>query len=213
MNIAVVFFFLHNVIATFLLGMKFKAQKDNVFKFFGFALLLDAVAFAVWSFGVVRPDNLLTSITIGAVIFLISLVFFLYSAVQQNQPSTRKLLIGLGVLVVLGIFYLGNISPNTAYISPEGFLFFNLSPMVQMLYVFGLMLAALPAIDLVASKFKTSYASLIRYGFIAEIAGGIILITNKDANVLYLTGWIIGLVYLILWVTFLSKKPWSQTIS
>ena len=112
-------------------------------------------------------------------------------------------------MVALGIFYIGHIDPNYAYISPEGFFFFNLGPLIQMLYIFGLALATLPAIEIVASKFTSSYAALIRYGFIAEVAGGIMLLTSKDSQALYITGWIIGLVYLWLWTTLLfSKKAW-----
>jgi hypothetical protein len=191
--------------------MKFKGRADRVFKFFGIALLLDATAFVAWTFGVIRPENLLISVTVGAVLFLISLVFFLRTSVQQAQPTTRSLVTGLGVVAILGIFYIGHNDPALAYISPEGFFFFNLSPLVQMLYIFGLTLAMLPAIDLVASKFKSSYAVLVRYGFIAEVVSGILLITSKDTQVLYIAGWVIGIVYLLLWTTLLfSKKAWSE---
>jgi hypothetical protein len=211
MNIAVFLFFIHNVLATFFLGMKFKGRQDRAFKFFGFALLLNAVAFAVWTFGIIRPENLLISVTIGAIIFLASLVFFLSASLQKAQPTTRLLLTGLGVVAVLGIFFVGHADPATAYISSEGFFFFNLGPLMQMLYIFALALATLPAVDVVASKFTSSYAALLRYGFIAEVVGGIMLITSKDTQVLYIVGWIIGLVYLLLWTTFLfNKKAWSE---
>ncbi len=211
MNPLVLAFFLHNVLATFLLGMKFARRDDRVFKFFGFALLLDAVAFAIWSFGIIRPENLLTSVTLGAVCFLASLVFFLHASVQNAQSNTRWLLTVLGVVAVLGIFFIGHADPATAYISSEGFFFFNLSPLIQMLYIFGLTLAAIPAIDLVASKFKSSFAMLVRYGFIAEVAAGIVLITSKDTNALFITGSIIGVVYLLLWTSLLfSQKAWSS---
>lgn len=211
MNIAVFLFFLHNVLATFFLGMKFKGRQDRALKFFGFALLLNAVAFAVWTFGIIRPENLLISVTIGAIIFLASLVFFLSASLQKAQPTTRLLLTGLGVVAVLVIFYVGHIDPATAYISSEGFFFFNLGPLMQMLYIFALALATLPAVDAVASKFTSPYSVLLRYGFIAEVVGGIMLITSKDTQVLYVVGWIIGLVYLLLWTTFLfNKKAWSE---
>ncbi|MGH2611773.1 MAG: hypothetical protein ACRDFB_01835 [Rhabdochlamydiaceae bacterium] len=121
------------------------------------------------------------------------------------------MMIILGIVVVLGIFYVGRYgNPASAYISPEGYLFFNLMPLVQMLYIFALAFAAFPVIDIVASKFKAPYSLLVRYGFIAEVIGGIILITNKDIPTLTITGWIIGLVYLVLWVTLLfNKKAWN----
>jgi hypothetical protein len=211
MNLSVLLFFLHNVLATFFLGVKFKGRKDRVFKFFGIALLLDAAAFAAWTFGVIRPENLLICVTLGALCFLASLVFLLHTSLQKVQATTRLSLTVIGIAAVLGIFYVGHIDPSTAYISPEGFFFFNLPPLVQMLYIFALTLAALPAIDLVASKFQSSYAALIRYGFIAEVVAGIMLITSKDSQVLYITGWVVAVVYVALWSTLLfSKKAWSN---
>ena len=81
-----------------------------------------------------------------------------------------------------------------------------------MLYTFALALVTLPVIDLVARKFSAPYSALVRYGLIAEVVGGIMLITNKDVQTLYITGWIIGIVYLALWVTLLfNRKAWSST--
>ena len=56
------------------------------------------------------------------------------------------------------------------------------------------------------------YSGLVRYGFIAQFVGGVMLITSKDVQVLYITGWIIGSVYLCLWlVLFFSKNAWNST--
>ena len=119
----------------------------------------------------------------------------------------------LGAVAVIGIFLVGKYSPNMAYISPEGLLFFNLTPLVQMLYIFALALTFLPLANIVASKFGSSYYSaLVQYGFIAQFVGGIILITSTDVRVLYITGWIIGIVYFVLWATLLfNRKAWLNT--
>ena len=214
MNLSVLLFFLCTVVATFLLGGKFVMRRnDHVFRSFGIALLLDAVAFLAWTFGLIQPENLLPSVTFGAVIFLVSLVFMFHVSIQKiQQVSTRWLLMVVGIIAVCGIFYTGHyIEPAHAYISEEGLFFFGLGPLVQMLYIFALAFAALPAIDSLASKFKSLYSGLIRYGFIAEVVGGIMLITSKDVNVLYITGWIIGIVYFVLWTTLLfSHKAWSN---
>jgi len=210
MNSLVILFFLHNVLATFFLGMKFLGRNDRVFKSFGIALLLNAVAFAIWTYGILQPASMLTSVTIGAVCFLASLVFMLRTAVQNSSGSTQWLVTILGIAAVLGIYFVGHADPSTAYISPEGFFFFNLGPMVQMLYIFGLALAAIPAIDIVASKFRGLYSVLVRYGFIAEVVAGIMLVTSKDVQVLYITGWVIGTVYVALWGTLLfNRNSWS----
>lgn len=214
MNILIVLFFLFNVFATAALGSRFikKGAEDHVFKTFGIALLINAVAFAVWSFGIVRPESLLTCVTLGTVAFLISLIFLFYTSVQKIHASiNRKLLIILSIVVVIGIFFIGHADPSYAYISPEGFLFFNLGPLMQMLYVFVLALTILPTIDLVASKFKSIYSTIFRYGFIAQVCSGIMLMTTKDSQVLYATGWVIILVYFLLLITFLfNKKAWSD---
>lgn len=214
MNTLVVLFFLFNVFATITLGSRFikKGAGDPVFKTFGIALMINAVAFAVWSFGVVSPENLLICVTLGTVAFLISLIFLFYTSVQKVHTAiNRQLLIILSIIVVVGIFFIGHADPSYAFISPEGFLFFNLGPLMQMLYVFVLALTMLPAIDLVASKFKSTYSTIFRYGFIAQVCSGIMLMTTKDSQVLYVTGWVIILVYFLLLITFLlNKKAWSD---
>lgn len=211
MNSLVLLFFLHNILATLLLGIKFVKRSDSVFRNFGRALLLDAAAFAAWTFGILQQENLLTSVTVGAVCFLVSLVFMVRTALVSAPAATRLFGTVLAVAAVLGIFVVGRADPSLAYISPEGFFFFNLGPVVQMLYIFGLALAALPAVDAVASRFRSWYAVLIRYGFIAEVAAGILLITSTNSQVLYMTGWVIGAVYVALWVTLLfNRKAWSN---
>jgi len=213
MNPSVVLFFVFNVLATAILGGKFASRRnDPFFKDFGIAMILNAIAFAIWSFGVISPAYLLPCVTLGTIVFLIALILLFFTAVQKSHSaSTKWFLTLLGALVALGVFYVGHLDPNYALISPEGFLFFNLGPVVQMLYVFVLLLAVLPSVDLIASKFKSPYSSLFRYSMIAELCGGVMLITSKDSQALYLTGWIIGLVYLVLLVSFVfGRKAWEQ---
>ena len=212
MNIGVLLFFLHNILATALLGYKFVSSKDSVFKNFGIVLLLDSVAFAVWSAAVVlKPENLDLFVTVGAAFFITSLVFLLITGTQKMNTSTREMLVILGVVVGLVVFYARTfLYPSAPSFSPECFFFFNLQPIVQMLYIFGLALTALPTIDSVASKFKHPYDALVRYGFIAEVVGGIILITTIDAQVLYISGWVMGAAYLALWsILLFSKRAWD----
>jgi hypothetical protein len=212
MNISVVLFFASNVLAAMLLGGKFVSKKDPVFKYFGVGLLFDAAAFAFWTLGYISPRLLLNCVTFGAISLLVSLVFFLYASLQNHSVSTRIMGTVFGIIAAIGIFIVGRYSPNLAYISPEGLLFFNLEPLVQMLYIFALAFTFLPLTDLVASKFSDPYAVLVRYGFIAQFIGGIMLIVIKNAQVLYITGWIISIVYFVLWATLLfNHKAWSNT--
>lgn len=208
MNTSVLLFFLHNVFATFLLGMKFAKKNDSVFRNFGYALLLDSVAFAAWLFGILNPASLVNSVTVGAVFMLASFVFMLNTSMQSKYRAASSV---IGILAVIAIFFIGHSQPDTAYISSEGLFFFNLGPLMQMLYIFALALAAFPAIDVVASKFKSPFSLLVRYGFIAEVVAGIMLIISKDMQVLYIVGWIIGLIYFALWTTLLfNRKSWAS---
>lgn len=213
MNIGVLLFFLHNILATALLGYKFFRCKDPVYKNFGIALLLDSVAFAVWSAAVVlNPINLDQFVTVGAAFFIASLVFLLITGIQKVTASTRRVLIILGVVIGVALFFARTfLYASAPAFSLEGLFFFNLQPIITMIYIFGLMLTALPAIDAVASKFDHPYSKLVRYGFITEIAGGVILITTVDTQVLNIIGWVMGAAYLALWsILLFSRNAWKN---
>lgn len=214
MNIGVLLFFLHNILATALMGCKFVVRKDPVFKNFGIALLLDSAAFVIWSAAVVlKPSNLELFVTVGAAFFIASLVFLVITASQKSSPGVRQALIIFGALLALVLFVARTfLYPSAPGFSPEGLFFFNLHPFVTMVYIFGLLLAAVPAIEAVASKFNHTYSWLVRYGFLAEVAGGIVLITTTDTQVLYIIGWIMGAAYLALWsILLFSKNSWKNT--
>jgi hypothetical protein len=211
MNLLVALFFLHNVLATAFLGGKFFSQKDKVLKSFGIALLLNCVAFAIWSFSVLtKPSDLTMYVTLGVVFFIAALVFLLNTGVQNLKSDTRWMVLLVGGLLAVVLFFLRTfVYPSNATFSPEGFFFFNVHPLMQMFYIFGLVITSLPAIYAVASKFRSYYADLMRFCFPIEVAGGIILITTTDTQVLYLTGWIMGIAYFALWAPLLfSKKAW-----
>jgi len=217
MNVMVLLFYVQNVVASLLLGGKFVGRRDPVLKNFGIALLFDAIAFAIWSFAVIaKPTNLDDYISYGTVAFIVSLVFLLAAGTQRLQKGTRMGVLVVGALAGAGIFLLGGLpaNPSTPGFSPEGFFFFNVHPLLQALYVFAFAVTAIPAIEAIASKFSGAYASLVRYGFIIEVAGGILLITSISATAsttaLYLIGWMIGIVYFVLWATLLfNRRAWD----
>ena len=206
-------FFLHTTLATFLLGFKFMRRKDPVFKYFGSGLMLNAIAFAIWSVVVLlQPENLEPYVTIGVVFFLISLITYLLSGIQKMDKSIRRYISWGGLLVISVLFVLRIfVYPSNPGFSSEGLFFFDPHPIIQILEIFGLALVALPAINVLASKFtQPSYSVLVRYGFIIQVMGAIILITSTNNTLLYIAGWVIGIVYLLLWTTLLfSKKAWS----
>lgn len=207
MNIAVLFFFIHNVIATVLIGSIFAKKSDAVSKYFGYGLLLDAVAFAAWTVCIISPANLATFVTVGAVFFLFSLLAFLRAGTDSSSDGMRTLALIIGTLGVISIFIVGRyVFPTPKMISSDGFLFFNLHPFVQMIYIFALSLAAFPVIEKIAAKFKNGYACLMRYGLIIQTAAGIILIVCTEPFTLLVTGWVIGITYFALWTTLLMRK-------
>ena len=211
MNTQVALYFISNVLATLIVGGKFATKSEKTLKTFGVALLIDALAFALWTIGYLNQSMLLIMVTAGAIALLVSFLFFFRVSLHDVSPSAKTGLSILGIVALIAIFIVGHNSATSAFISPEGFLFFNLSPFVQLLYIFALIITAVPAMNFVASKFNGGYAALVRYGFLAEVAGGILLITSTDANSLYVAGWIIGVVNLVLWVTLLvSKKAWQN---
>jgi hypothetical protein len=213
MNPSVVLFFIHNVLATFLLGMKFSRRKDPVVKDFGYGLLLNSAAFAIWSAAAfARPQNLQFFVTLGAVFFIVSLIVFLAAGLQKVDGSNRRTLLMAGSVIALVLFIFRTFNfPSQPGFSPEGYFFFNAHPVVQIIYIFGLGLTVLPAAAALASRFNNSgYGRLIHYGFIAQVMGGIILLTSNNILVLTIDGWIIGLTYLLMWTTLLfNQKAWS----
>lgn len=212
MNILVASFFLHNVLATAYLGSKFFSEKDKVLKSFGTALLLNCVAFVIWSFAILtRTENLTTYVTYGVAFFIVALVFLLNTGIQNLKSDARWKLLLAGSLLGAILFYLRTfVYPSIPSFSPEGFFFFNIHPLMQMFYIFGLVITSILAINSVSSKFRGFYAALIRFCFLIEVIGGIILITTKDAQVLYLSGWVMGTAYFALWAPLLfNKKVWS----
>lgn len=212
MNLLVLLFFLQNIIVTAILGYKFFSQKNSAFKNFGIALFLNTIAFAIWSFAIIQQaTNLNNYVTAGAAAFITSLIFLLLAGTQEMKAGMRMSIVTIGIIIGVVLFYARTFMyPSAPSISPEGLFFFNLQPVVQMLYIFGLGLAAFPAIETVASKFKGSYASLVRYSFIIQVMGGVVLMTSSNTQMLYILGWIMGSVYFVLCVTLLfSKKAWS----
>ena len=152
-------------------------------------------------------------ITTGVIFFIASLIAFLAAGNQDIHESNRRSLLWVGGILAAALFLVRTfVFQSNPGFSPEGLFFFNPHPIVQIIYIFGLALTALPAIDALANKFgRSGYSHLVRYGFIAEVMGGIILVTSTNTLVLYAAGWIIGAVYLVLWTSLLfSQRAWSS---
>lgn len=212
MNLSVLFFFLHTTLATALVGGVFIKKGGNVAKYFGIGLLLEAVGFASWALAVMLPDNLAMFVTVGAVLTLVSFVFFLRSGTDNESASVRTLAMVGGVALVIATFVAGRyIFPTPKFISDEGFLVFNLAPFVQLMYITALVLVAIPLIEKVSAMFRGGYASFIKYALAVQVVGAIVLITNTNTLSLLVAGWAIGLTYFALWTTLLFRKDIWQS--
>ncbi len=206
MNPLVVAFFIHNTLATLFLGAKFWGKRDMVAKDFGLGLILNGVAYAVWTLAVIlRPDNLNLIVTLGAIFFIASLVAYLLAGVQNITKNSRQSVMLVGTIVAVLLFFVRTfIFPSQPGFSPEGYFFFNLHPVTQVIYIFALAFTALPGIHALAAKFKqASYSRLVLYGLIAQVMGGVMLITSTNVMLLNMMGWIMGISYLALWTTLL----------
>lgn len=211
MNLSVLLFFLHTTLATAVVGGVFLKRGNNVAKYFGIGLLLEAVGFASWALAVMMPGSLATFVTIGAVLTLVSFMVFLRAATDDISSSLRNMIIGAGTLFVLATFIAGRyIFPTPKFISDEGFLMFNLAPFVQLMYVTILVLTAIPLVEKVSRMFKAGFSTFVKFALGIQVAGAIILITNADTLSLLVAGGSIGLTYFALWTSLLFRKDiWS----
>jgi len=207
MNFSILLFFLHTTLATAIVGGIFMKKGGNVARYFGLGLLLQTIGFASWALAVMMPGNLATFVTIGAVLTLISFIFFLRSGTDDISPSLRTLTIVASVVFVIATFVAGRyIFPTPKFISDGGFLIFNLAPFVQLMYITILVLVAIPLIEKVAGLFKPGYSTFVKFALGIQVAGAIVLITSTDTIALLVAGWAIGLTYFILWTTLLTRK-------
>jgi hypothetical protein len=207
MNILVLLFFLHTTVALALLGGRFLIRGGAFASYFGIGLLLDSGAFAAWGGALVAPDNLPILVTIGAILALISFVFFLKSGLADLPSSLQSGAVAAGAVFVAATFVAGRyVFPTPKFISEEGFLFFNLHPFVQMMYITALVLAAFPAIEKAGTLFREGNSTLVKFLLAIQVVGTIVLITNVDTLSLLVVGWCMGLAYLALWTMLLFRK-------
>jgi hypothetical protein len=207
MTILVLLFFAHATFAAAVIGARFLARGGTFAASFGIALLLDAMAFAAWGGALVLPDSLPILVTIGAALALVSFVFFLNAGASDMAGSLRMPVVIGGAVFVAATFVAGRyIFPTPKFVSPEGFLFFNLHPFVQLMYVTALVVAAFPAIEKAGTLFSGGMSTLVKFLLTLQVAGTIVLITNSDTASLFVAGLCMGLSHLALWTMLLFRK-------
>lgn len=207
MNPLVILFFAHTTLATALLGGRFLSKRIPFARYFGIALLLDAVAFGVWGTALVLPAALPVLVTIGAVSALISFVFFLKAGMVDLPTSIQYPSLAAATAFVAATFYVGRyVFPTPKFISGEGFLFFNMHPFVQVMYIAGLLLTTFLAIEKIGTVVADRVSILVKFLLVIQVIGTIVLITNIDTLSLLVVGWCMGLSYFALWTMLLFRK-------
>ncbi len=207
MNPLVVLFFLHTTLATALLGGRFLTKSVPFTHYFGIALLLDALAFAVWGLALIVPGALPVLVTIGAVSALISFVFFLKAGMVDLPTSIQYPSLAAATAFVAATFYVGRyVFPTPKFISGQGFLFFNMHPFVQVMYITALLLTTFLAIERVGTVLRDRVSVLVKFLLVVQVIGTIVLITNVDTLSLLAVGWCMSLAYFALWTMLLFRK-------
>lgn len=211
MNLSVLLFFLHTMVATAIVGGVFIKKGGGVAKYFGIGLLLEAFGFASWALAIMMPANLAILVTIGAVLTLVSFILFLRAATDDISVVLRKIILVIGCLFVVATFIVGRyIFPTPKFISEEGYLMFNLAPFVQLMYVTALVLVTIPLVEKVARMFKAGFSTFVKFALGVQVVGAVVLITSTDPLSLLVAGWAIGLTYFAFWTALLFRKNiWS----
>lgn len=213
MSYLVLLFFIHNVLATAILGVLFLKRGGSVAIPFGIGLLLDTIAFAAWGWALISPENLPNLVTLGAVAALVSFVAFLKAGTSDLARATQLRVLLAGAVFVFATFIAGRyVYPSPKFISDDGLLMFNLHPLVQFLYITALVLAAAPTVEKVTLHFAEGYAVLLKSLLNFQIVGAIVLIAIDDVLTLWIAGWCIGLAYFALWALLLfGKGAWKES--
>ena len=207
MKIMVLLFFMHNTLATALLGVRFLSKGGTFSTYFGIGLLFDAVAFGAWGAALVSPENLPVLVTTGAVLALLSFLLFLKSGIVDLPSTIQTRAVAIGAIFIAATFVAGRyIFPTPKFVSDEGFLFFNLHPFVQVMYITALVIAAFPAMEKAGSMFRGGYSMLVKFLLAIQVIGTIVLITNTDTLSLIVVGWCMGLSYFLLWTMLLFRR-------
>ncbi len=190
-NVAVFAFFALNTLLLAYLGGVYMRQKSQLFKLFGFGLLLNSVAFLFWTYITgFQPNNLDLVTSTGVIFFIGAFAAFFVASVSALKKEARKnaYIIGgllLAVLIALRFFFYQS-DPG---FSPEGFFSFNTHMFVLYAYVLTMAFTFMPAVYAVSEKVKSPrFAYIIRFGFTVIVIGTAILITSPDNNLQIVNG-------------------------
>lgn len=186
--------------------------KTAVNRWFGTGLALTGAAFLFWAYVTgFRPEALGLYTTIGALLFLASLVSFFKSyvtSIKSKRARTTYWVIGalaLVAFITLRFFFFQS-DPG---FSQDGFFSFNINQIVVYGYVVLLACSIAPATFAVAAKMKNMVlAGVTRSGFSLITIGTAILLTSPDnyMQVINGTGMLLGFLILAIAHSFVPVE-------
>jgi len=201
----IIFFFVYTtltvLVSAVLLPRYLHSARANRFSI---GLGLIAVAFAVWSFAVVtKPaaDVLYIWVTVGLLLVLGSLLFFISAATLDLPRQQQQIALGAGaafaiLLIVVRLFY-----PSSPYFSPNGYFYFGQQPIVKLMTIILLSATIIPVVLTLARDIREKSAFAAN-AFIAacftELVGAVLLLSNTEDDFLFLVGWVMGAAFLLL---------------
>ncbi|MDX1765737.1 MAG: hypothetical protein R3313_02165 [Candidatus Saccharimonadales bacterium] len=161
-------------------------KKDKTVKMFGLGMTGYGLGLAAWAVLVITdPENLEPLILTGAVPFLLAHFAFAkvaYKSIDFAKTSLLMLLVTAAIFttfVVRTFFF-----ESQPYYSSEGLLFFGLHSVAVACYIATIALTFLPAISVLASRFKQGLVkNTVQVGFSILFINSIVIVSGYE-NVL-----------------------------
>lgn len=204
----IIVFFIFCTLSTFFSGLFLpRLHRTPTTQSTGWALMLTGISFAIWSVAVIMKPGQSTLnfwISGGAAIFIVALVFFVKSAVSKLAPTQRQILITVGAIYAVMLWFIRMALPSRPGFSEKGLFFFQPHDVVKFMYVVLMVGVILPAIQLTADDIRSKDAFTARMfsgAMVANLIGGILLLVsvmNVQDTLMYLVGWGMGIAQLFL---------------
>jgi hypothetical protein len=205
MNSLVISFFVLTTLLSFIAGVGVRhVSISDTARRYGIGMVLTSIAFAIWSITIFLRNSasLDTYITIGLVPLMLGMIFFIWSGASNYDRQKQVLLITLGVVGTIVLMVMRGFYPSNPYFSPEGLFFFGPHPLVLFFEVLFISASVIPSVLNVGRSITDKLSSnIFQVGMFTALIGTILLITSSANLVLFLSGWAIGIAFLLLAVS------------
>ena len=209
-NFAVVLFFILGALISAFISWRFIGSTEPVFRRFGSGLAFLTASLATWAVIVwIHPDDLHTWASVGAVLFLPSVLFFLGSAIHGWSPKNRNVTISITAVCLFALFILRTfLAPSEPSFSERGLFYFNAQPLALLAYVFAFAGTVLPAVYAVSMKITdrlVGRATLVIFNLITLC--GVVLLISYDDDLQTYNGVLMGAGFIALLVLYVWRNP------